>query len=74
MHETVYTRSEHCNPRVLISIPVRGNFLLHLFCSNTILASVPESSILGKPQLIYVVVDIIGGSEGYLIGLKPIFA
>ena len=33
-HETVNTRSEHYSPRVEGSIPVRGNFLLNLFCST----------------------------------------
>ena len=35
-------RSEHCGPRVEGSIPVRNNFLLNLFCSNTILADLTE--------------------------------
>ena len=41
-HETVSTRSEHYSLRLEGSIFVRGNFLLNLFCSNTILAELPE--------------------------------
>ena len=41
-HETVNTRSEHYSPRVMGSIPVRGIFLLNLFCSNTILVELSE--------------------------------
>ena len=37
-HETVNTRSKHYSPKVEGSIPSRGNFLLNLFCSDTILA------------------------------------
>ena len=41
-HETVNTKSEHYNLRIESSIPVRGNFFLTLFCSNTILADLTE--------------------------------
>ena len=41
-HETVNARSEHYSLRIAGLIPVRGNFLLNLFCSNTILAELPE--------------------------------
>ena len=37
-HETVNTRSEHYSPWVASSILLRGNYLLNLFCYNTILA------------------------------------
>ena len=36
---------------MLISIHVREKFLVKLFCFNTILAEIPELSILGKPRL-----------------------
>ena len=41
---TVNTKSEHYNPRVESSVPVRGDSLLSLFCSDrsTILAEVTE--------------------------------
>ena len=41
-HETVNTRSVHYSPRVEGSSPVRGNFLMDLFCSNTTLAELAE--------------------------------
>ena len=41
-HKTVSTRSEYCGPKVVGSIPVRGHFLLNLFCSNTILAELAQ--------------------------------
>ena len=41
-HDTVSTRSEHCSPRVASSIPVGGNFLLNLFCSNKFLRELPQ--------------------------------
>ena len=50
-HETVKTRSEHYSPRVAGSIPVRGNFLLNFFCSNIILAELPEKFILRKTRM-----------------------
>ena len=34
------------------SSPVRGNFFAEFICSNTILASMPEWSTLGKPRLL----------------------
>ena len=39
------------NPRVAGSIPVRDNFLPDLFCSNTILAKLPELFILVKARM-----------------------
>ena len=45
-HETVNTRSEQYNYRVMGSVPVRGNFFANLFCSNTILADLTEWSNL----------------------------
>ena len=50
-HGTVNTRSEHYSPRVAGSIPVSGNFFLNLLCTDTILAELPELSILGKTRL-----------------------
>ena len=47
----LYTRSEHHSPRVEASIHVRGNFFAE-FIFNTILPSMPEWSILGKPRLL----------------------
>ena len=44
-HETVNTGNEHYSPMVEGSIPVRGNFSWNLFCSDTILAELPELSI-----------------------------
>ena len=39
----IIARSEHYSPRVEHSSPVKGYiFLLNLFCSNTILVSMPE--------------------------------
>ena len=35
-------KSEHNSPRFAGSTPVRGNFLLNLFCCNKILADLPE--------------------------------
>ena len=40
--ETVNTRSEHYSNRVEGSIPVRGNLLPNLICSNTFLAELRE--------------------------------
>ena len=38
------------NPKIWSSSPV-AVFLLNLFCFNTILASMPKQSTLGKPRL-----------------------
>ena len=48
----LYTMSEHYNPKVDGSSPVRGNFLLNLdlFCSNTNLTLMPEWSVSRKPR------------------------
>ena len=41
-HETVNTESENYGPRLEGLIPVRGNFLLKLFCSNSIQEELAE--------------------------------